>query len=170
MARHKVTLIFIASILMILMIATTMKCNAQSEIIIEVPIEPVYTYNVTSAEREMLARLVYREGNTESMECQKAIVSVVINRWQAGYWGDTIKNVIYAKGQFSTASLLDKTTPTEKNYQAVDEVLQHGVTIPEYIMYFRASYGFSKIWSDYGYEEYKQIDNTFFGYFTKDIK
>ena len=166
MTRHKVTLVFIASILIIFMIAATMKCNAQSEVIIEVPSESSYTYNITSTEREMLARLVYREGNTESIECQKAIVSVVINRWQNGYWGDTLKDVVYAKGQFSTASLLDKTTPNEINYQAVDYVIQNGITVPEWVMYFRASYHFK--WD--GYKSYIHIDNTFFGYFEKDTK
>lgn len=59
--------------------------------------ESKYAYDITSVEREMLARLVYREANTESIECQEAIVSVVINRWQDGRWGNTLKEVVYAK-------------------------------------------------------------------------
>ena len=51
-----------------------------------VEVEPQYTYHITSAEREMLARLVYREANVESIECQKAVVSVVINRLHSGDW------------------------------------------------------------------------------------
>ena len=52
----------------------------------EIPVvqKESYVYNITSVEREMLARLVYLEANTESMDCQKAITSVVINRWQNG--------------------------------------------------------------------------------------
>lgn len=128
-----------------------------------VEVEPTYAFNITSSEREMLARLVYQEANTESIDCQKAIVEVVINRWKSGYWGDSLYDVIYAEGAFSPAYLIPQTTPTETNYHAVDEVLKNGCTITEpYVMYFRASYGFSQIWD--GYEEYIQIDNTYFGY------
>lgn len=137
----------------------------EKEVITEVVVEkePTYVYNITSAEREMLARLVYREANVESLECQKAVVSVVINRWKNGAWGDTLEKVVYSKGQFSPAHLIPTTTPTEKNYKAVDYVLKNGCTVPEYIMYFRANYHFK--WS--GYVPYKKIDKTCFGYLSK---
>jgi hypothetical protein len=136
--------------------------EVEKEVIIE--IEPTYIYNVTSEEREMLARLVYREANIESIECQMAVVSVVINRWENGYWGETIKDVIYAQCQFQPASLLDQTTPNNTNYAAVDHVLKNGVTMPYYVLYFRADRHFS--WD--GYHAYTQIDKTYFGYMEKD--
>lgn len=126
--------------------------------------EPQYTYEITSVEREMLARLVYREANTESIECQEAVVSVVINRWKDGRWGDTLEDVVYAENQFAPANLLYCTTPTETNYEAVDYVIKNGVTIDEYVMYFRANYHFQ--WN--GYEAYQKIDSTCFGYMAKD--
>lgn len=136
----------------------------EKEVVVEK--EPAYVYNVTAEEREMLARLVYREANIESIECQKAVVSVVINRLQSGTWGDTIEKVIFAPDQFSPASLLYKTTPNNTNYEAVDYVLRYGCTVPEYVQFFRADYGFSNSWNDYN--EYKQMSNTYFGYFKKD--
>ena len=51
-------------------------------------------YSVTEEERLLIAQLVYREANTESLECQKAIVSVLFNRLACGKWGDTIEEVI----------------------------------------------------------------------------
>lgn len=136
----------------------------------EIPVvqKESYIYNITSVEREMLARLVYLEANTESIDCQKAIASVVINRWQNGYWGDTLEDVIYAKGQFTPSKIIPQTTPTENNYEAVDYVIKNGCTIPEYVLYFRANYGFSQTWD--GYNEYVQIDHTYFGYLSKDKK
>ena len=128
--------------------------------------EPQYEYDITSVEREMLARLVYREANTESIECQEAIVSVAINRWQDGRWGNTLKEVVYAKNQFSPANLLYCTTPNETNYEAVDEVIQNGCTIPEYVLFFRADYHFQ--WK--GYKAYQKIDSTCFGYMKEDKK
>lgn len=136
--------------------------EVEKEVIIEV--EPTYQYNITSVERELLARLVYREANIESLECQMAVASVVINRWQDGRWGNTLEEVIYSPTQFSPADLLYKTTPTELNYTAVDLVLKNGCTLPTYCMYFRAKQHHQ--WQ--GYKPYTQIDTTCFGYFVAD--
>lgn len=138
------------------------------EEVISQPIEAptTYTYNITPEDRETLARLIYLEGNVESIECQKAIASVVINRLNSGYWGNTINNVIYARGQFTPASRIPYTTPTATNYEAVDYVLTNGVTLPSYCLYFRAGYHFS--WN--GYVPYTAIGNTYFGYMSKDKK
>ena len=140
--------------------------EVEKEVIVEVIKEPTYVYNITSKEREMLARLVCREANTESLECQMAIVSVVINRWQDGRWGNSLEKVIYSPYQFSPANLLYQTTPTELNYTAVDLVLQNGCTLSPYVMFFRADYHFA--WE--GYKPYTQIDYTCFGYFERDKK
>ena len=133
---------------------------------IPAPQEPIYQYNITAEEKDMLVRLVFLEANTESLECQKAIISVVINRWINGYWGNTLHDVVYAKGQFSTAKHIPIATPTPNNYEAVEYVLKNGSTLPEYILYFRANYHFK--WN--GYVPYKNIDNTYFGYLSKDKK
>lgn len=122
--------------------------------------------SITLNDRETLARLVFLEANTESLECQKAIVSVVINRVNSGYWGNTINSVVYSSGQFTTASNIRHTTPTATNYEAVDYVLTNGVTLPSYVLYFRAGYHFS--WN--GYVPYAVMDNTYFGYMAKDKK
>jgi short subunit fatty acids transporter len=136
----------------------------EKEIIVEITKDPTYKYNITSEEREMLARLVYREANTESLECQMAVASVVINRWQNGTWGNTLEDVVYYPHQFTPANLLYTTTPTELNYTAVDLVLQNGCTLPPYCMYFRTDHHFD--WD--GYKPYTQIDYTCFGYFVAD--
>lgn len=167
----KIICIFTFIIALIIISISCIKCEAtipdtEAEASIGIGKEQVCAYDITSVEREMLARLVYREANTESIECQQAIVSVVINRWQSGLWGDTLEEVVYAKNQFAPASLLYCTTPTETNYEAVDEVIENGITIPEYIFYFRADYHFK--WD--GYKAYKKIDNTCLGYMEKDMK
>ena len=138
--------------------------EVEKEIVVEVEKEPIYAYNITSMEREMLARLVYLEANTESLECQMAVASVVINRWQDGRWGQTLLKVVYAPYQFTPANLIYQTTPTEINYEAVDYVLQNGSTLPEYCLYFRTNHHFD--WE--GYKPYTQIDYTCFGYFVTD--
>ena len=47
--------------------------EVEKEKIVTVEKEPTYKYSVSSVEREMLARLVYLEANTESLECQRAV-------------------------------------------------------------------------------------------------
>lgn len=169
--KYSLKYICLLTIVLVVLLITSMmfatKCDAdQTDSIVLVEVEPQPVYNVTSVEREMLARLVFREANTESIECQQAVVSVVINRWLSGMWGDTLEEVIYSPQQFAPANLIYCTTPTEMNYEAVDYVLENGVTIPEYVMYFRLDYHFS--WR--GYCGYKKIDNTCFGYMKKDMK
>ena len=140
--------------------------EVEKEVTVEVVKEPINAYNITSEEREMLARLVYLEANTESLECQMAIVSVVINRWQDGRWGNTLEDVVYAPYQFTPSNLIYQTTPTELNYTAVDLVLQNGCTLSPYVMFFRTNHHFD--WQ--GYKPYTQIDYTCFGYFEGDVK
>lgn len=140
---------------------------AESEVVQPATVEPVtYKYNITPEEREMLARLVYLEGNVESLDCQKGIASVVINRLNSGYWGNTLRSVIYAKNQFTPARRIPYVTPNARNYEAVDHVLTQGVTLPPYVLYFRANHHHR--WS--GYRWYIQIDKTYFGYMAKDKK
>ena len=138
--------------------------EVEKEIIVEVEKDPTYAYHVTSKEREMLARLVYLEANTEGLECQKAITSVVINRWLSGKWGNQLEDVVYSPYQFTPASLIYKTTPTEMNYEAVDYIIKHGSILPKYCMYFRSDYHFN--WD--GYLPYKQIGQVCFGYLEED--
>ena len=132
-----------------------------SEVYIEV--EPKQVYEVTSEEREMIARILYREGNGCSLECQKAIVSVIFNRYDDCNKEISIKDLIYAKNQFTPVGTLNRTTPTEKNYEAVDYVIKNGSTLPKNVKYFRANYHFD--WE--GYIGYTVIDNVYFGYVSK---
>lgn len=133
-----------------------------SEVYIEV--EPEYYYNITSEEREMIARILYCEGNTCNLECQKMIVSVIFNRYEASNRQTSIKNIIYAKNQFTPVNKLNNTTPTEENYKAVDYIIKNGSILPSYVKYFRADYHFN--WS--GYIGYTSEDNVYFGYLEKD--
>lgn len=134
------------------------------EVLVEVAPEP--SYNISSTDRELIARCVYREAGGASVECQQHVASVIINRWKNGYWGDTFSEVIYAPGQFTVASSLSYTTPPELSYEAVDHVIWNGPTLPEYVMYFKAYSHF--IGS--GYVPYLELDNTYFGYYEKDLE
>lgn len=91
-----------------------------------------------------LATLVYLESGIEPYECQLAVASVVVNRMTTS--DQSLKEVIYAKNQFSPAYLIESSEPNESTLSAVREVVQNGPTIPEYVTFFRADYYHN--WSD----------------------
>ena len=122
-----------------------------------------YKINISSGDIDLIAKLLYLEGRGESEECQRAIVSVIINRLNSGYWGSTYHDVIFAKNQFEPAGRISSTTVSQKQYDVIKYVMKNGTTLPGYVLYFRANYFFDWCIS------YKQIDNTFFSYTKKDF-
>ena len=52
----------------------------------------------------LMAAIVTLESGGESYEGQLAVANVIINRLQSGYWGSTIKDVIYAPYQFDAVN------------------------------------------------------------------
>lgn len=118
-------------------------------------------YSLTDDEVYMLAALLYLEGRGESIECQEAICSVVLNRMSL--WEMSLYDVIYQANpdpQFSTAYLVSSTVPEQEQIDVVNSVISNGVSIPEYVCYFRASYYHD--W--YGMNDYTDLDNTYFSY------
>lgn len=91
-------------------------------VVIQPTMEDILGYKVSADERDLLARLVFREGGNTPLIEQEMIVMVVLNRLATDKYS-TINEVIFAPGQFSTAYTLKSATPTEENYQAVDLAL-----------------------------------------------
>lgn len=112
---------------------------------------------LTEEEKHELACLIYLEGRGESIECQTAIGSVVLNRYTTGCYS-SLHEVIYAEGQFTPAHLIDSTEPTITQVQIVNDLCMNGPSVPEHVTYFRANKYHT--WSST--EPYKQIDETYF--------
>lgn len=124
--------------------------------------------NISDWEKELLARLVYLESGNCSLDCQKAVASVVLNRLDSNCWRTdvdedgkiTLYDIIYYPKAFSPSSKIPETTPSKSCYEAVEYVVTHGPILPPEIRYFRADYEFS--WS--GYINCITLDNMYFGY------
>lgn len=115
---------------------------------------------LTREDIDILAACLYLECRGESIECQEAICSLIINRLNTGKYGDTISGVVYAPGQFSTAPYL-KNVNLElaiTQYEVIETVMTYGTILPPYVVYFRANKYHR--WSDT--EDYMNVDNTFF--------
>ena len=69
---------------------------------------------ITQEEIEILARLLYLEAGNQSIDGQRTVIEVVFNRVLSDEFPNTIKEVVYAKNQFSPAHLIPYTTPTEQ--------------------------------------------------------
>ena len=110
--------------------------------------EPRYE-TITEDERELLARVVYAESNTETLEGQIAVAQVVLNRVRSESFPDTVSEVIYQERQFSTAPILDSVTPTENNYEAVDLAFELEV-VPYDVLYFSRGAENDRVWGRIG--------------------
>lgn len=78
--------------------------------------------NLSGDDKDLLARLVNAEAKGEPHEGKVAVASVILNRVASDKFPDTIKDVIYEKGQFtpvSNGAINEQATDDAKN--AVDE-------------------------------------------------
>lgn len=88
-----------------------------------VPFYYEISQTITAADRDILAKIVFLEARDQSHLGQKAVVEVVFNRVLSDEFPNTIEKVIYQKNQFTPASRISYTTPTQEQYDVVDEVL-----------------------------------------------
>ena len=110
--------------------------------------EPRYE-EITAEERELLARVVYAESNTEALEGQIAVAQVVLNRVRSESFPDTVSEVIYQERQFSTAPILGSVVPNETNYEAVDAAFETEV-VPYEVFYFSRGAENDRVWGQIG--------------------
>ena len=112
---------------------------------------------ISDVEIEAIERIVMAEARGESCECQEAIATVILNRWQSGKFGNSIADVIYAKGQFAapyTGEVSMSVNLAVKN--AIIYYNTYCMCIPDQIFYFRANK-----YHCFG-TPYCTIDNTYF--------
>ena len=122
---------------------------------------PMYPH--TEADTKMLADVMWLEnGHTgktkdENRECLILTGSVVLNRMKSGEWGGTtIKEVIYAKGQYAshTKNNIGKTDTPDWVYELAEDMLNYGTNVPDYVIYQSMQAGLGTHW--------KKIDGEYF--------
>ena len=105
---------------------------------------------VTAEEFDLIARVVYAEANTESLDGQQAVAEVILNRRAAGNFADNIHDVVYAPAQFSTAPMLERVTPNTTNYTAVWLALYGENILPMDVVYFSRGAENGNVWGVIG--------------------
>lgn len=106
---------------------------------IYVPVEPkVYYPNLTFEECDLLEQIAFAEAQGEGVRGMVLVMNVVLNRVHANGYGDSVKEVIFAEGQFYT----DGMTPnvSDECHEALALVLE-GADFSQGALYFN-KYGY----------------------------
>ena len=137
--------LFVAIVAMSYLFVTTSFADEMTKL------NPYDEIEITEEDINLMSALVFLESRGESIEGQRAVVEVVLNRCLSSDFPDTINEVIYQRKQFSTAKMLSKTTPNEENIEAVRYVLENGntsLTTTEYVYFSTGKsngHGFTKL-------------------------
>lgn len=97
----------------------------------------------TQEDKVLIARVVHAESRGETFEGQVAVAAVVLNRYESGRFGRSVKNVVFARNQFSI-----KKRYNSQNMRAVEAAIE-GTEHPEDMFYFRVSK--KKKWRNFEY-------------------
>lgn len=116
---------------------------------VDVPYEPVVketTY--TDEDLFLMACAIYVEagGNAASDETRLMVGSVILNRLENGYWGDTLREVLEAPGQYNTFSSTGVVFPARaynkveqeavaRSYRIAQQVLDEGPICPPEVIW-----------------------------------
>lgn len=112
---------------------------------------------ISRSEIALMERVVMSEAGSESIECQEAIATTILNRWQSPRFQNSIREVVTAEGQYSMA---DNGEPTVSVRVAVHNAIIYQNTeemcLPANCYYFRAGH-----YHNFGIP-YMSIDHTYF--------
>lgn len=97
---------------------------------------------LTPEEVALIERVVMSEAGNQTVECQEAVATVILNRWQCpDNFGDTISEVVYAPKQFSTANNGEPTLSVQVAVRnAITYYNTYTMCIPKQVYYFRSGH------------------------------
>jgi N-acetylmuramoyl-L-alanine amidase len=95
-------------------VGTVSMCTVET---IERP-EPLFG-QFTEREIDLMAQLVWHEAGNQDMVGKRLVVDTVLNRVEDSRFPNTVEEVIFQKGQYTTARVLGRVEPTIECYGAV---------------------------------------------------
>lgn len=101
---------------------------------------------ISETERDELAKLIYFEAGSQSVEGQQAVAEVVLNRVVSSQFPASVHDVIFQKGQFPPSQFLDRANPTLEQYDAIDNALYQTSILPLDVVFFSENAENSRIW------------------------
>ena len=111
----------------------------------------------TKNDLECLTKNIYYEAGVESSVGKFAVAHVTVNRLKAGYWGNSICKVVYAKSQFSWTLAKKLPRPNSKLWAESEEIARkvlagHRVRGLTRSLYYHAIYIQDPKWVDLKHE------------------
>ncbi|WHY03087.1 cell wall hydrolase [Neobacillus sp. DY30] len=104
---------------------------------VEPKIKETVKQTLSNQEIDLLARLVRAEAQTEPLEGKIAVACVVLNRVENHQFPNTIKEVIYAPGQFQPVQNGEINEPAdEESFQAVKAALSNQRQLVQGALFF----------------------------------
>lgn len=91
--------------------------------------------DINNAELMLLAKLIYLENGNNTDLAQLLTGNVVLNRVASSKYPNTIRGVIYQKGQYSVASKISKTTPSDRAIKNAKRLLSGERFCPKNVVY-----------------------------------
>lgn len=105
---------------------------------------------LTQEEKDLMAKLLCMEAESEPFEGQQAIAEVILNRLAAGNFQSSIKSIIYAEGQFTSANRLYLAEPTHIQYEAIDRAYHGPYVLPKDVVFFSTGKVNDNVWGTIG--------------------
>ncbi|MCC8079243.1 MAG: cell wall hydrolase [Oscillospiraceae bacterium] len=105
---------------------------------------------MTDAERDELAAIVWLEARGESAEGQQAVAEVVLNRVISSQFPDTVHDVLHQSDQFSSIGALAAAEPAETQYDVIDAALYGDNVLPENVVFFSRGAENNSVWGTIG--------------------
>ncbi|MEE0109461.1 MAG: cell wall hydrolase [Oscillospiraceae bacterium] len=105
---------------------------------------------LTQEDKDLLARLICGEGESEPFEGQQAIAEVVLNRLAADNFPDSVKSIVYAENQFKSADHLYAEEPTHIQYEAIERALYGPYVLPIDVVFFATYPVNDNVWGQIG--------------------
>ena len=127
------------------------------------PADPRYeSINLSFAERQLLAKIIWAEARGESPEGQQAVAEVVLNRILSDNFPEDVRDIVFQEGQFRTLGQLAKATPGQAQYQAIENAFYGPYMLPTDVVYFATYETNDNVWGSIGghifcYEEDKEM-------------
>ncbi|MBQ6718935.1 MAG: cell wall hydrolase [Oscillospiraceae bacterium] len=106
--------------------------------------------DLTLAERQLLARVVWVEARGESAEGQQAVAEVVFNRMASDNFPDKLRDVIYGENQFRSVKFLEDAEPGQAQYQAIERAMYGPYVLPTDVTYFARFATNNNVWGTIG--------------------
>lgn len=105
---------------------------------------------LTLEEKRLLARVIWVEARGECDEGQQAVAEVVLNRLASEDFPDTLRDVIYAEGQFRSVAFLDEAEPYQAQYDAIEKAMYGPYILPEDVVHFATYKTTDNCWGQIG--------------------